>query len=88
VIAPNAPPPAAGGDGTPTYGIALLPSTEHALVAEEKLLAAGLKVRLIPVPRSISSECGMAVRFGWPDRDRVEAVLRQTLERFELRALW
>lgn len=79
---------AQAGPPEPTYGIVLLPSTEHALVAEEALLAAGLKVRLIPVPRSISSECGMAVRFAWPDHECVEAALRPAVDRFEVRVLW
>ncbi|MHB0876018.1 MAG: DUF3343 domain-containing protein [Anaerolineae bacterium] len=72
----------------PTYGIVLVSSTEHALVAEQTLLAAGLKVRLIPVPRTISSECGMSVRFSWPDREQVERILRPALGRFEVRVLW
>jgi len=76
----------AGGESrqAPTYGFVLAPSTEHALVAEEALLAAGRVVRLVPVPRSISSECGMAVRFAWPDGERVRQVLAAALERFDI----
>lgn len=72
----------------PTFAIALLPSTEHALLAEEALQEAGLTVRLIPVPRHISSDCGMAVRIRWEDRDRAAGVLQEKLGRFELRELW
>lgn len=77
-----------GPETAPTYGIVLVPSTEHALVAEQELLAAGLKVRLIPVPRSISSECGMGVRFDWPDREQVEQALSPVVDRLEVRVLW
>ncbi|MFO7697531.1 MAG: DUF3343 domain-containing protein [Anaerolineae bacterium] len=57
------------------YGVVLLPSTSAALRSEKVLLRAGLEVKLIPVPREISSNCGIAVRFVWPEREQVETVL-------------
>jgi len=38
-------------------------STHWALKAEEVLKGAGLKARLIPVPRSVSSSCTVALLF-------------------------
>jgi hypothetical protein len=72
----------------PSFGVVLLPSTEHALVAEEVLHKAGFKVRLMPVPRSISSECGMCLRFKWEDRQAVEKALAGRVEGWEIRELW
>lgn len=48
-------------DGQPVQWILLFPSIHHVMAAEANLLACGVKVDLAPVPRSISSDCGMAV---------------------------
>jgi hypothetical protein len=40
----------------------LLISTGHALRAEKVLQSAGIKGKLVPVPRHISSECGVCLR--------------------------
>lgn len=52
-------------------------STSLALRAERVCQQAGLSVKLIPTPRHLSSDCGMALRFHWPDRERVEAALER-----------
>jgi len=57
------------------YGVVLLPSTSAALRSEKVLQRAALEVKLIPVPREISSNCGIAVRFAWHEREQVEAAL-------------
>jgi hypothetical protein len=57
------------------FGVVLLPSTAAALRSEKVLEQAGLAIRLIPVPRELSSNCGIAVRFAWADREAVEAAL-------------
>lgn len=57
------------------FGVVLLPSTSAALRSEKVLQRAGLEVKLIPVPREISSNCGIAVRFAWREREQVEAAL-------------
>ncbi len=38
--------------------------------AERVLKAATLDVRLVPVPRQLSSDCGLALEFMSTDRDR------------------
>lgn len=40
----------------------LVHSSSHAIQAERVLKRAGLAVKLIPTPRSLSSDCGSAVR--------------------------
>lgn len=58
------------------YGVVLFDSTQRAIQAERVLKAAGLPVKLIPVPRQISSDCGVCLRFLWEDRTRAEEILR------------
>jgi hypothetical protein len=57
------------------YGVVLFPSVSHCMRAESLLQAAGLACKLIPVPRELSSDCGVALRFAWPDRGKVRTVL-------------
>ncbi|MCD6553177.1 MAG: DUF3343 domain-containing protein [Anaerolineae bacterium] len=58
------------------YGVVLVPSTSHAIRAERVCHLAGLKVKLIPTPRHLSSNCGTALRFDWAEREAVEEALR------------
>jgi len=56
-------------------GVILFHTTSAAFRAEKVLLAASLEFRLVPVPRSVSSDCGVAGRFDWAIRDEVAAAL-------------
>lgn len=51
------------------FAVVLVPSTSHALRAEKVLKAAGLECKLIPVPRHLSSDCGVCVRIRREDRE-------------------
>ena len=53
-------------------GVVLFHTTTSALRAEKVLQKAGLTVKLIPTPRELSSDCGMALRFELSDREEVE----------------
>jgi bacterioferritin-associated ferredoxin len=44
------------------YAVILVHSTSHAMRVEKVLHAAGLACKLIPVPRQISSDCGVCIR--------------------------
>jgi hypothetical protein len=44
------------------HSVILFPSTQHALHAERVLQVRGLAVKLIPVPRHLSSDCGVCIR--------------------------
>lgn len=57
------------------YGVVLFHTTTSALRAEQVLLDAKIKIELIPTPREFSSDCGIACRFFWPDRERVAKTL-------------
>jgi hypothetical protein len=54
------------------YSVVLFHSTAHALRAEKVLKRAGFVIKMIPTPRQLSSDCGMALRF---DRQREAQVV-------------
>lgn len=57
------------------YGIVLFDMTQAAMKAEKVLDQAGIKTKLIPVPRHISSNCGISLRFDVTLMAEVEAEL-------------
>ena len=59
----------------PTYGVVLFHSTQVAIKAEKILKGAGIKIKLIPVPRHLSSDCGICLRFEFKDASVVESIL-------------
>jgi len=66
----------ADGEGV-KYGVALFDSTQRALRAEKVLRQAGYIIKLIPVPRHLSSDCGVCVRFSWADLPKVSEALQK-----------
>jgi len=60
-----------------THGVVLFHTSSMAFRAEKALRRAGFPVNLIPTPRELSSDCGIALRFDWAQRPQVEAVLEQ-----------
>jgi hypothetical protein len=65
------------------YGVVLFESTSAALKAEKEAVRAGLNIKLIPVPRQLSSDCGFCLRFEWQDFDKVEGLLRSKEVKFD-----
>lgn len=57
------------------YVVALFQSVSAVMKAESALKAAGAPFKIIPVPKEISSECGICIRFLPADRSLVEPVL-------------
>lgn len=57
------------------YGVVLFYTTSSAFRAEKTLMRAGLAVKLIPTPRELSSDCGVALRFEGDQADRVRGLL-------------
>ena len=60
---------------TPKYGIVLFETTQAAMRAEKVLEQAEIRTKLIPVPRHISSNCGISLRFDLSLKDKVESEL-------------
>jgi hypothetical protein len=59
------------------YGVVLFHSTTHALRAEKVLQTAGVPTKMIPTPRQLSSDCGIALRFERGESERVAAILAE-----------
>ena len=59
----------------PDYGIVLFETTQAAIKAEKVLNEAGIKIKLIPIPRHISSNCGISIRFELILMDNIKSVL-------------
>jgi hypothetical protein len=65
------------------YSVILVPSTSHALYIEKTLKNANLACRLVPVPRVLSSDCGVCVRITRSDKDAVLRTLSGTRADFD-----
>ena len=50
-------------------------ASHHAIRAEKMLRKAGLEARLIPGPKELSPNCGVAVRFEYAKQDEALAML-------------
>ena len=59
------------------YGIVLFYTSSAALRGEKIVTRAGLKAKLVPTPRHLSSDCGIALRFDWPAADAVRRALQE-----------
>ncbi len=57
------------------YGIILFHTTSSAMRTEKMLVKEGFAVKLIPTPRELSSDCGVALRFDWAQREPIEKIL-------------
>lgn len=60
---------------SPEYAVILVNSTSHALKIEKILLSQGLTCKLIPVPRHLSSDCGVCVRILKSNIETIKALL-------------
>ena len=59
------------------YTLFLVVSASHAIKGEKALAKAGIPCNLIPVPRAISSQCGVCLRVALADREQAERVLAE-----------
>jgi hypothetical protein len=55
--------------------ILIFRGTHQVLSAEKRLKGSGVPMRLIPVPRSLTSNCGLAIRIPLDHRDRAREIL-------------
>ena len=55
--------------------LAVFNSAHRVMKAESILKALGLPILLIPAPRQLQTDCGLALRFADEDRDRIMEVL-------------
>ena len=59
------------------YAVVLTESTSYAVKGERVLRDAGIKAKLIPLPRHLSSDCGVSVRISVDEIEKVESILKE-----------
>jgi len=59
-------------------GVILFPSIHFALRAEKLVKAKGISYKLIPVPRHLSSDCGVCLRIPWEKKGEILEILAQS----------
>ena len=55
--------------------ILIFRGTHQVLSAEKRLKGGGVSLRLVPVPRRLTSDCGLAIRIPLDLRDRARDIL-------------
>ena len=73
--------------GQPQYFVMLFKAVSYVLKAEKILKKEGLPHKLIPVPKHISSDCGICLRFEPAIQNKIEAALLNKVEIEEIREL-
>jgi hypothetical protein len=69
------------------YCVALFRSVSQAIKAEKILKEAGIPHKVIPVPKIISSDCGVCLRFLQEKKEVVAEILESVVEVSEIREL-
>jgi hypothetical protein len=59
-------------------GILIFEGTHHVMAAEKVIKGANIFMKLIPVPRSLTSDCGLAIRIDDDDREQILSALNKT----------
>jgi hypothetical protein len=57
------------------YAVILFHSTSYAIRAEKVLNKAGIQSKMVPVPRHLSSDCGVCIRIERADREATRQAL-------------
>ena len=65
------------------YSVIIVSSTSQAIRAEKALKNADLEAKLIPVPRSLSSDCGVAIRIVSECEEKCLNILTESKSPFE-----
>lgn len=71
----------------PQYLAVLFQSVSHVIRAEHILKEAKVPHKLIPVPRTISSDCGICIRFLPEHGEVLEKTLTGKVENYNIRPL-
>ncbi len=60
-----------------SFCVITFPSTHQALRLESRAARERVAVQIIPVPRQISSSCGLAGRFSCEDQKKIESLCQK-----------
>jgi len=67
--------------------VVLFPSVSHVMKAEKILINENISIKIIPVPKSISADCGVCIRIDEKFVERIKAILENHFETIEFRKL-
>lgn len=70
------------------YGVVIYRTTSAAYASEKALRLWGLRAKVIPVPRSLSTDCCLGLRIAWEARDQVRHLLNREEIPFEALFPW
>lgn len=65
------------------YSVIIFYSTSAALRVESLAKKGKLIVKLIPVPRNLSSDCGICLWFNNEDKQKIEEILKENKIEYE-----
>jgi len=65
------------------YSVVIFYSTSAAIRTESLAKRANQKIKLIPVPRHLSSDCGICLRFNNEDKPKIEKILQDGRVEYE-----
>ncbi len=65
------------------WTVVLFATSSHAIRAEKILKQAGLTPKLVPVPRQLSSDCGLCIRVPGEQRKQLDLVIDKSRFIFE-----
>jgi hypothetical protein len=71
----------------PRYFVMLFKAVSYVLKAEKILQKEGLPHKLIPVPKHISADCGICLRFEPAIQSKIEAALLNKVEIEDIREM-
>jgi hypothetical protein len=71
----------------PRYFVMLFKSVSYVLKAEKILQKEGLPHKLVPVPKHISADCGICLRFEPAIQSKIKAALLNKVEIEEIREM-
>lgn len=49
--------------------------THHAIASEKALADAGFHIRIIPVPKEVTANCGLSIRFAPEDYEKIKPLV-------------
>lgn len=59
------------------YGYITFKSVAYAMKFESAFKSYEVKIKIIPVPRSISTSCGLCIRFNIENLERIETIIKE-----------
>lgn len=73
--------------GKTEYYVMLFDSVSYALKSEKILKKENIPFKLVPVPKSISSDCGVCIRFTPENKELLLSALKENIVYREIRPL-